>query len=174
MKNKLRKEAIEKRKNIACEKLNKKIIANLTEIKEYKESKNIICYYPLKGEADTRVLFDNQLKNWYLPRVNGIFLDICPCSCLQKGSFGIMEPQTEKIKNYSEINMVIIPACAVDRKGYRLGWGKGYYDRFLPLLPENCKKVVLIYSSLVYDTVFPEKFDVKADIIVTDTEILRI
>ena len=174
MKNELRKEALEKRKMLNCNELSEKIIKNLISLPEYRSSKDIICYYPLKYEADTKMCLEDNQKNWYLPRVNGEALDICPFGNLSKGAFGILEPMTNPISDYEKINMVIIPACAADKSGYRIGWGKGYYDRFLPLLKQTCKKVVLIYSSLLYNTIYPDKNDVKADIIVTDKGIFRI
>ena len=174
MKNKLRKEALEKRRSLDCVKLSEEIIKNLISTKEYKVSKNIINYYPLKYETDTKVLFNDKTKKWYLPRVKGEFLEICPFGKIGKGSFGIQEPKTEAINDYTKINMIIIPACAADRCGYRIGWGKGYYDRFLPLLPKECLKVVLVYSSLIYESIFPSKYDINADMIVTDKEILII
>ena len=72
------------------------------------------------------------------------------------------------------IDLVIIPAVAADKNGYRLGYGKGYYDRLLPLLHPRCIKIVLVYSKLLFDSVYPDEFDVKADIVITDKEILRI
>ena len=101
-------------------------------------------------------------------------MEICPCDDLCRGSFGILEPQTKPITDYSFIDMVIIPACAADKNGYRLGYGKGYYDRFLPLLPITCKKVILIFSDLLYETVYPENYDVKADMIVTENIIYKL
>lgn len=174
MKNTLRKFALEKRKTLDYINLSRKIINNLLSLPEYKKSKNIISYYPLKYEADTKICMQDKGRNIYLPRVKGDLLEICICKNLCKGSFGIMEPQTEAINDFSDIDIILIPACAADKKGYRLGYGKGYYDRFLPLLPESCKKVILIYSELVFDDVYPTNYDIKSDIIVTDKEVLRI
>lgn len=174
MKNELRIEALEKRKELNCSELSSLILKNLFELPEYRRSKNIICYHPLKYEADTKECFKDGCKNWFLPRVNGSMLEICPLGSLKKGSFGILEPQSEPIEDYSDIDMIIIPACAADIRGFRLGWGKGYYDRFLPCLPQSCIKAVLVYSELVYETVYPDEYDIKADIIVTDKEILRV
>ena len=173
MKSDIRKEAIEKRKQLNCVELSKKIINNLTSLSEYKQSKNIICYYPLKYEVDTKECFNNLEKQWYLPKVNGKNIDICPLGKLKKGSFGIFEPITNPIKDYKDINMIIIPACAADKSGGRIGYGKGYYDRFLPLLNKSCKKVMLIYSDLIYDNIYSDVHDIKVDITVTDNEILR-
>lgn len=172
MKNKLRTIALEKRKLINSYTLSIKIIDNLISTNEYKTSKNIIAYYPLKYEIDTKICFLDKTKNWFLPRVNDNILDICPFSQLQRGSFGIMEPNTNALLDYSIIDMIIIPACACDKNGYRLGYGKGYYDRFLPLLSSSCKKIVLTFSELLFDNIYPDKYDVKSDIIITEKEII--
>ena len=113
-------------------------------------------------------------KKIYLPRVKGNSMEICPMGKMRSGCYGIMEPQTEAVNDYSESDIVIIPACAADEKGFRLGYGKGFYDRFLPLLPKTCIKIVLVYSCLLFESVFPDKYDVKADIIVSDERILKI
>ena len=70
--------------------------------------------------------------------------------------------------------MIIIPALAADKNGYRIGYGKGYYDRFLKTLKHNPVKVVLTYSDLLFDNIFPDEFDEKCNIIITDKEIYRI
>ena len=174
MKHELRKFAIAKRKTLNCSLLSEKILEKLFSLDEYKNSKNIICYYPLKYEVDIKNCLCEKNKCIYLPRINGNLLEICPCENLCKGSFGIIEPQCKKINDYSDIDMIIIPACAADKNGYRLGYGKGYYDRFLKQLPTNCTKVTVLYSQLLFETVYPESFDYKVDIIVTDKEVIRV
>ena len=173
-KNELRKFALEKRKTLDRKALSEKAVKNLMSLKEYRESRNIICYYPLKYELDTRLLFEDNTKNRHLPKVKGDNLNICPFGVLKPGSFGILEPDTQPLKDYSNIDMIIIPACAADRKGFRLGYGKGYYDRFLSILPLQCKKVIIVYSELLFETVFPDKYDFKCGMIVTDKDILQI
>lgn len=176
MKNELRIQSIEKRKNIDTVLKSKLIIKKLFEINEYKISHNIICYYPLKYEISTLACLDDCSKHWFLPKVNGNNLDICPYykDKLELGSYNIFEPQTKKLNSYDNIQMIIIPAIAADKKGYRIGYGKGYYDRFLKCLPPNVIKVILVYSDFLYETVFPNKYDVSSDIIITDKEIFRI
>lgn len=176
MKNKLRIEILEKRKKINIIEISTKIISNLFLLDEYKKSKNIICYYPLKYEINTCSCFQDESKNWFLPRVNNLNLEICPYNnlYLSKGSFNITEPTNSEINNLELIDMVIIPSIASDRNGYRIGYGKGYYDRFLPKLQEKTIKVVLTCSEFLFDTIFPEKHDFKSNIIITDKEIFRI
>ena len=175
IKNKLRQYALEKRKSIDTMQCSKQILENLFSIEEYQKSKNILCYYPLKYEADVRPCFEDTNKKWFLPRVKGKNLEICPY-CKEKlsiGSFNICEPQTEELKTKELIDMIIIPAVAADRNGCRIGYGKGYYDRFLFSLTGNPIKVLLVYSDLLFPCIYPEQFDIRADIVVTDKEILR-
>jgi len=72
-----------------------------------------------------------------------------------------------------EIELVVVPMMAFDRRGYRLGYGAGYYDRFLSDHP-RMKKIGLAFSCLEVDRVPSDEYDVPMDIIVTDTGIIRV
>ncbi len=175
MKNQLRKISLQKRKELNVEKLSEKVLNNLFSLKEYKNANNILAYYPLKYEIQTQKCFEDDCKTWYLPRVKEENLEVCPYNktLLSCGSFKIQEPTNEKIQDLSIIDVVIIPAVAADKNGYRIGYGKGFYDRFLKNLNSKCKKIILVYSECLYENVSPNEFDVKADVIVTDKEIFR-
>lgn len=175
MKNKLRTFAKEKRKNIASGFLNEKIINNLINFELYKNAKNVLCYYSKGDEISTVKLFGDKSKNWYLPRVNGDDLLICPYeeNNLSLNKYKILEPCNSPIRDLSIIDFIIVPAICADKYGYRLGYGKGYYDRFLKKVNHNVVKVILAYSELLFDTVFPEKFDVKCDYTVTENSIIK-
>ncbi len=176
MKNQLRRYVLEKRKFIQKKEYEKKIMENLFSLEEYKKSKNVICYYPLNYEINTIDCLNDTSKKWFLPKVKGDNLEICPYSKdkMEKGSFNIVEPSTNKIESCSIIDLIILPAVAADVNGYRLGYGKGYYDRFLHSLNKKILKILLIYSDFLFSTVYPETHDVKTDIIITDKEILRL
>ena len=176
MKNELRKKSLAIGKKLNTEELSKKILFNLSLLDEYRNSNNILCYYPLKYEVNTLNLLKNNDKVWYLPRVKGNELEICRYEPenLSCGSFNIMEPKGEIIKDLTTIDMIIVPAVAADKNGYRLGWGKGYYDRFIFSLKNKPIIVFLIYDKLLFDTVYPDSYDMKCDILISDKEILRI
>ena len=177
MKNELRKICIEKRKLISDKKIKDDIIMQkIFELEEFKKAKNILTYYPLKYEIDTTCCFTKCDKNWYLPRCNNLELDICKYEAGQLicGSFKIMEPVGKKIDDYSIIDMVVTPAVAVDINGYRLGYGKGFYDRLFPKLNKNCVKVFVAYQDLVLPDIYPCCTDVKCDVIVTEEKIYKI
>ena len=176
MKNELRKLSLQKRKELDVKTLSEKILNNLFQLEEYKKAKHILTYFPLKNEVQTQKCFNDYSKTWYLPRVNGEELEVClyDSEQLSKGNFNIQEPTNDRIRDLNFIDMVIIPCVASDKNGYRIGYGKGYYDRFLPLLPKTCYKVILGYSVLLFDSVYPTEYDVKSDFIITDKEIFRI
>ena len=86
---------------------------------------------------------------------------------LQKGAYGILEPIKSKCEKLIDLNegLCIIPALTFDEQGYRLGFGKGYYDRFLAGFPG--KSVVICYSDFVMK-VPAEPHDMMADEIITE------
>ena len=176
MKKQLRQIAKEKRKLISCYAFDFKIKQNLFDMVEYKNVKNIMCYFSFGSEVSTLDFFSDKTKNWYLPRIEGDELLVCPYveNEFSENKYKILEPKTSPIEDLSIVDMVIIPALCADKKGYRVGYGKGYYDRFLKRLPKSCKKVILVYSDLLFDTVYPEFYDVKADYVVTELNILNL
>ena len=135
-----------------------------------------MTYYSFNNEVNTHFCFSIKEKNWYLPKIKNNDLFVCPYSStkLIENKYNILEPTTKHIENISILDMVIIPCIAADKNGYRIGYGKGYYDRFLSYLNKDVIKVIFCYSDLLLDNVFPEAHDIKADIVVTDKKIYKI
>ena len=176
MKNRLRKFAKEKRNLISCVEFSKKIHENLLSCEVYKNSKNILCYYSFGSEVSTLEFFSDTSKNWFLPKIQGDDLLVCEYNknSLLENKFKILEPTTIPILNYDLLDLIIIPAVCADKNGYRIGYGKGYYDRFLKKLPKSCIRVILTYSELLFESVYPEAFDEKANFVITENSLLRI
>lgn len=84
---------------------------------------------------------------------------------LSRGAFGIMEPCGVLFTDYSRIDLAVIPGMAFDRHGHRLGRGRGYYDRFLPLLP-RAYKIGICFPFQLVDTVPTDPTDVIMDEVV--------
>lgn len=173
MKNQLRQKAKLIRKQLDVELLSDKVKEQLFSSNVYKQAKNILCYYSIGSEVCTHLYFDDKSKNWFLPRINGDVLDICKYSSdlVCKNNFKVLEPQTEKVNDLSIIDLIIIPCVCADKNGYRLGYGKGYYDRLLKCFDDGVKKVILTYSDLFFDNVFPDNFDERAEIVITDKKV---
>ncbi len=175
MKNELRKTAKELRAKINCSEKSIAIKNNLYKLKEFKEAKNILCYCSFGSEVKTTDYFSDKTKNWHLPKIEGKNITVCPyCDKLKENKYGIKEPANPPIKDLEIIDMIIMPALCADKSGYRIGYGKGYYDRFLKTLKHNPVKVILEYEELIYNSVYPNEYDEKADYIVTDEKIYKI
>lgn len=135
----------------------------------------ILMYHSLPDELSTRDFIAKWLgkKNFFLPRVNGLNLEILPYdqTSLSLGSFQIEEPQGDDIHNISEIELVIVPAVAYDRRGNRVGRGKGYYDRLLAEC--DAIKIGMAYDFQVVDEIDTEAHDVGVDMVITERRIYR-
>ena len=129
----------------------------------------IMMYHSLPDELSTHAFLAkwSGRKRFYLPRVNGVDLEILPYqeSRLELGSFHIEEPTGTDLTDPSEIELVVVPAVAYDRKGRRLGRGKGFYDRFLK--STRATKVGVGYEFQLFDELPTEPHDVGMDMVVT-------
>lgn len=144
-----------------------KLVQALKNSSEYKNAKNIMIFYPLKNEVNLLPLLEDKTKNFYLPKIVGENLLCCPYSAgdeLCVSCFKTMEPLTEACdKNL--IDMAVIPALCCDKNNYRLGYGGGFYDRFLKDFRGT--KTVCLPEELIVETVFPESHDIPVDIVIT-------
>lgn len=136
---------------------------------------NILLYHSLPDELSTHSFIDkwHSRKRFYLPRVNGLNLEILPYSKsrLHLGAFNIEEPDGEDTTDMSQIDMVVVPAVAYDRRGNRVGRGKGYYDRLL----NNTRaiKIGVAYDFQLVDEIDTDSHDVAVDYVITESGIIR-
>ena len=176
-KSELRKIIKQKRTELPVEENSRIICEKIKNLNCYKEAENILMYSPLPFETNTKFLLTDDKKKFYLPRVNGDELEICPYisdeNCT-KNKWGILEPKCKAIEDLSIIDTAIIPALCADKKGYRLGYGKGYYDRFLPKLKETCKKIIPISEELVFDSIPVNETDICCNMIITQRNVIYI
>ena len=180
LKRKLRRELLEKRRNLSEEEikaLSLKVIENLKNLKEFQRAKTVMLYYPTGGEVDLRPLMEEVLREkiLLLPRVTSdgrlLALEVKELNILRKGSFGIYEPIGGRIFKPEKIEFVAVPGVAFDSKLNRLGMGKGFYDRFLPRVKGF--KVGVAYDFQVVDSLPTEGHDAKLNAVVTPTRIIR-
>lgn len=149
------------------------VCANFLGTMSYAHSDCILLYHSINQEIDTTELLKMLLasdKKVALPvcRDNGemIFRYITDESQLKKGLFSAPEPNEscEEFKA-SKHTLCVIPAIAFDKNGYRLGYGKGYYDRYLN--DTSIVKVGFTYDELFVDRLPRGRFDIACDLVIT-------
>ncbi len=163
------------RKKLDISTISEKIIDNFVSSSEYEQSLNILAYHSFSDEVNTHALFKKNGKNWFIPRINEDDLEVCLYEPnLSKNKFGILEPRGVDCQDPSIIDLVILPALMVDKRGHRLGYGKGFYDRFLSQNCNSINKVVFIPEELFVETIYPEAHDCAVNLIITQCNIYRI
>lgn len=93
---------------------------------------------------------------------------------MTRDSMGMPIPTSGTRVHLTETDVVLVPAAAVDRDGHRLGWGKGYYDRFLKTLSPDTFVVAVVFDSDVVMEIPVEPHDVGVDVIVTERDIYTV
>jgi len=148
-----------------------KIHNRLKQVEIFRSAKKIACYYPIGSEVLTQDIMQEILgdgKEISLPKVVAdslSFRKIGGLKDLEKGEFGIMEPKDNCLEE-KDMDVVLVPTVGITKNGIRLGYGHGYYDRFLS--ESNAKTISLTYSKQIVKSIpFSEK-DVKIDWIVTE------
>ncbi|MCX7697881.1 MAG: 5-formyltetrahydrofolate cyclo-ligase [Candidatus Goldbacteria bacterium] len=184
-KEKLRKKILNKRNNISnrfCIVNSNKIFNNfkINIFPSLKKGK-IIIYNSFKNEVKTEKIIDFLLNKGF-EIYNPCIIDkkIIPCKFfshkkLSIGPYKIMEPVKKyKLKTMKNVIAVIVPGIVFDKNGNRIGFGKGYFDRFLCKINKNILKIALAYSFQVLKKIPYTKKDVKMDIIITEKEIIYV
>ncbi|MDE1726650.1 MAG: 5-formyltetrahydrofolate cyclo-ligase [Thaumarchaeota archaeon] len=174
----LRKQLLDQRDNTSLDFIkiaSGKIQDNLRKIEFYRNAKIIGGYHAVGSEVHTQDILQEILnagKELSLPRVEKddlVFKKISSFSDLELGNFSVMEPK-ERCETVKKLEVILVPAIALTREGYRLGYGFGYYDRYLH--DKRSKKIALSYSKQVVKVIPHENHDVKVDCIVTESEII--
>jgi len=142
------------------------IIKKIRTLDIYKKANNIMIFYPMKYEINLLELLNDD-KNFYFPKVQEDKLLVCPNNGkFKKSDFGVMEPLSDEVSP-NTLDLIFVPALMVDENNYRLGYGGGYYDRFLAKYP-NIYTIVPMIKELVCDKLPKENYDVKVDCVITD------
>ena len=154
---------------------------NLQKIEEFVKADIVLLYYPTKNEISPLPLFEICLKMGKTvafpvcqkESTTLMFKKVTSLDMLSPSSFGIFEPNEEcEIIIPTEKTICITPALLFSKKGHRLGYGKGYYDRFLKDF--NGISVGFSYSDCVLDFIPHDAHDIPLDMIITESEVLKI
>jgi 5-formyltetrahydrofolate cyclo-ligase len=134
-----------------------------------------MAYLAFRSEIDLAALFDTLTEIcWVMPRVDGAHMvaHAFDPAHLIRHRFGMLEPAPETpVVPAAEIDVVLVPGVAFDRRGGRLGFGGGYYDRFLPTT--RALRVGVSHTMCVADELPREPHDARMDWVVSPAETIR-
>ena len=161
--------------------LDERITQKLLVTSEYSEATTVLTYVSVSSEVSTRMFIECALRDGKtvavprcLPGHCLEFVAIASVEQLVAAPFNLLEPAKE-LPALTEVQMsnaiCIVPALLVDTKGYRLGYGAGFYDRFLSTY--SGKKICLAYQHNLSKTMLPHtEFDVPVDMVITESGVL--
>lgn len=172
MKKELRKKYLEIRKKIKNKNskdltIFQKVIIN----EEIKKATTILTYVSTEDEVDTKKLIKYFFKNKKVavPKVIGNdmkFYFINSLDDLEKGSFNILEPKTKvEVKDFNK-TISITPGVCFSKDGYRIGYGKGFYDRFYQ--KHKIYKIGLCYKECLVEKLPNDPFDINVNEVISD------
>lgn len=149
----------------------------------YLKAKNIFIYLSFGSEIETKDIINKALddkKEVYIPKTykddkSMKAIRLTSFNDLKKNSMGILEPIDDG--NYIEkeqIDLIIVPGAVFDLNGNRIGYGGGYYDRYLDSIKEINNKVVLAYDLQIVDFIKSETHDISFDYIITNTKFRKV
>lgn len=185
MKETIRKELLEKRKQLSKKEVlekSKQIKDIFLNLKEFKKANNIFFYVSYDNEVNTHDMIKKCLllgKNVIVPICKrddrSLFLSkIEKWDDLKSGSYDILEPKKDKIKEVSiyNIDLTIIPGVGFDEQGFRLGHGFGYYDKLLNN-STNSINIGLAFEIQIVEKIPIELHDLPVDLIITEKRVIK-
>ena len=157
------------------------ILSRLAALPEYRSAELVLTYVSTSIEVDTVGLICRALADgkrvavpYCIPgEIDMVFCEIKGMEELAPGTFGVLEPDPGKQPVLTEFprSVCILPGLSFDLQGYRLGYGKGYYDRFLSKYPG--KNIGIVYNACLKSLLPHGRYDKMVSILVTEKFVKR-
>lgn len=187
VKKEIRKNILQKKGVLSSEIVTDKSLAMLDTMKKmdfYKNANNVMLYISFGKEVSMKPIIDDLQS-----RGKRVFIPVSVPATkalivselkdyendLEVGHFGVMEPKEEALRpvDPSILDLVIVPGVAFDKRGYRIGYGGGYYDRFIPRLPEKATTVSLAFDMQLIDKIPTSHYDMAVQYIITEEQFIE-
>ena len=182
----IREEIIDKRNNLILDikqNYDSLIFEEIINSEIYKKSKKIFTYISFGSEVDTIKLikysFSNN-KEVYVPKINKqtkdmIALKIHNFNNMSVDKWGIIEPNSvDKTNIGTDFDLIIMPGIAFDKQGNRVGYGGGYYDKYISKLNNTSNLLALAYDFQMIQDIESESHDIKVDFILTNKGFIKV
>ncbi len=188
-KHKIREQMLSKRQKLRKEDIQSKSLQAermFCAMEEFQKADRVFAYKSVNGEMDTSEIITRALhlgKEVYLPKVTGKhemeFYRIFSEEEVAPGKYGILEPVSDELVNWSEHknSVMIVPGVAFDEEGNRIGYGAGFYDRYFTRISKGNPNILIVamaYDFQVLKEIPSEPFDWKMDRIVTQNQVIDI
>ena len=158
------------------------ICENLLTRGHYQRAKTVAVFVTYRSEVNTLPIIQDLLhkkKTVAVPRITGkgkmeFYIIKDPDADLIPGTYGIREPKhgLKKVKP-EDIDLLLTPGAVFDDRGYRIGYGGGFYDRYIPRLKEGTPTISLAFELQLVKMVPNESFDQKVNMIITEKRIIQ-
>ena len=187
LKKEIRNKIINNRNNLTEIEITEKsniIFHKLKEMDLYKNAHNVMLYISFNNEVTTNTIIEDLFhanKRVFIPVTVSETKELIVSELLsleedlEIGNFGVLEPKKACLRPFSpkELDLIIVPGVAFDSRGYRIGYGAGYYDRFLPQVPNNVPKVSIAFDLQIIDFVPSETYDIPVEYIITENRTIK-
>lgn len=179
-KNEIRKRILKQRKalegSIVAE-LSKVICAKIQTLETYMEAEHLCIYMPINQEVDVTYLAEDaweQGKKVWLPVTQGKemkFVRYKKDMVLNIGNYGIMEPDSDEVLESGGNTLIVMPGAVFSEKGDRIGYGGGYYDRYLAEYPQ-CRTCAAAYDFQIVAELPAEEHDIRPEFVITEEKVI--
>ena len=159
------------------------IMKKLRSLQAYKEAKLILVYVSIRSEVETHSFINEAFedgKRIAVPLTISKAKVLLPCEIssldeLTPGTWGILEPDKNNIPEVDSkgIDLAVVPGLAFDSHCNRLGFGAGYYDRFLPSLRKSAATIGICFDEQLVEQLPVESFDVPLDSVLSNLRLIQ-
>lgn len=163
--------------------LSKQIYEQVIKYRSWQEASVVALYHSIGQEVDTLALLEEgwaSKKQMYLPKCypkqrKMVFFQVDSYDQLEIVYMDIPEPKPALCTplEVSTLDLMIVPGVVFDQEGYRIGYGGGYYDRFLAQVPATFEKLSLAFSFQVVPQVPRDVYDIPVDTLITEEQMMH-
>jgi len=151
------------------------IIETIRSLDSFRKANSMALYVPVRGEVNLLSLWMGSEKDVYFPKISPEIIAFHRAESMNDfapGCYGIPEPTCRDACNVCDIDLIVVPGIAFDRRGYRLGYGKGYYDRLIENYPD-VKTIGVCFDEFLMEKLPDDPWDRNVDMVVTQFSVIK-